>query len=128
MRRQNDWSRLLILGFGLFLILGGGSTALGQAQPCQGCLPPSSGIPTNPAPTYNPRIPSYPGSSSSTGPQTNSSGWTVPVPNQVTISNSGQVYFHYDNHFSGSPGGVPVSGINPYEPSTARTVCLIGRQ
>jgi len=51
---------------------------------------------------YNPGI--YPG-------RTGQSGWTVPVPNRVSIE-YGQVYFHYDNAtFSRS---VPVSGINPY--------------
>jgi len=111
MRRRIDWSSLLILSLGLLFSLGGASSSFGQTQPCPGCLSPSSGTPT-----YNPGIPSYPGSSSSMGPQTSTSGWTVPVPDRVSISQSGQVYFHYNNYapIPGTSGVVPVSGINPY--------------
>jgi CHAT domain-containing protein len=116
MRRRIDWSSLPALSFSLFLSLGGSAIALGQAQPCQGCIPPSSGIPTSQPPANNPATPSYPGSSPSAGPQASPYGWTAPVPNRISISQSGQVYFHYNNPgFPGPPGGVPVSGINPYQ-------------
>src|SRR5262249_52408505 len=81
-----------------------------------GCYPPSPGTPSYPQPsqpTYNPGTPLYPGSSSM-NPQPSQSGWTVPVPNQFSISQSGQVYFHYGSPFSVMQQTVPVSGINPF--------------
>src|SRR5262245_18122939 len=114
-KRVGDTIIFVILGFGILLSIGGAFTALGQAQPCPGCYPPSQGTPPgqpSPTPNYNPGIPSYQRSPSV--PYSTPYGWTVPVPNQISISNSGQVYFHYGPPYSGMQQTVPVSGINPF--------------
>src|SRR5215510_1109977 len=98
MRRRIDWSSFLVFSVSMFLSLSGGSAALGQTPPCQGCLPPSSGIPTYRPPTYNPATPSYPGSSPSVGTQASPFGWAAPAPDRISISYTGDVYFHYGSH------------------------------
>src|SRR5262245_52733343 len=101
-----------------FLILvfskGGVSTVRGQSQNCPGCYPPTQNMcpacsqPSQVVPNYNSGIPGGPPSTYS-----GQNGWTVPVPNSISISQTGQVYFHYGM----SPSmreSVPVSGIDPF--------------
>lgn len=47
-------------------------------------------------------------------PQTSPNGYTVPVPNNFSVSQSGQVTFYYGPSYSGMQQAVPVSGVNPF--------------
>src|SRR5262249_41537731 len=96
MRRRIVWSRLLILSFGLLFGFDGTNSSFGQSQPCPGCYPPSTVAPTSTqssGPTYPGNQYPSPGYPISGAPQTSASGWTVPVPNRFSVTQSGQVVF-----------------------------------